>query len=67
MVNQGANAQRGLEVNVMFEPCRIATRELARAYDRLVPVGRYKLRPPIQPAKIVKPVDEIRSRQGGGR
>ena len=67
MVNQGATPQRGLEVNVMFKPCRIATLELARAYDRLLPIGRRKLGRANQSAKIDKPVDEIRGRQGGGR
>ena len=67
MVNQGATPERGLEVKVMFEPCRIAARELARAYDLLLPIGRHKLGPGNQSAKIDKQVDEIRGRQGGGR
>ena len=66
MVNQKAKPARILEVRAMFEPCRIATREEARAYERLMPTSRRRIAE-TEPDKTVEPEEEIRSRQGGGQ
>ncbi len=67
VVDQRAKPARVLEVKAMFEPCRIARQEVARAYERLMPTRRHKVGASAEPVKIVEPEDEIRSRQGGGQ
>ena len=67
VVNQRARRGRVLEVRAMFEPCRIAPQEVARAYERLLSTRRRKVGAVTEPVKIIEPKDEIRSKQGGGQ
>jgi hypothetical protein len=67
VVKPGAIQPPSLEVRVMFEPSRIASQELVRAYERVMPTRRRKVGPVSEPVEIIEQVDEISIRQGGGR
>lgn len=51
----------------MFEPSRIASQEMMRAYERLMPSRRRRVGAVREPVEIADLVDEISKMQGGGR
>jgi hypothetical protein len=67
VVKPGAIRLPNLEVRVMFEPNRIASQEMMRAYERLMPSRRRRVGAVREPVEIADRADEISRMQGGGR